>query len=140
MRKIIHVCVQSDELWALCDDGTVWAICDGGTRWQMLPPIPQDQPAEVLPPLIMPAPRWPPYGIDQPIWAVATAGDHAMALDGPDSLTDAINSGCVFVEGRDAADALTIYAVRDVRTAYVQKYHVTVGGSRVEYLSQAIPF
>lgn len=139
-RKIINVYLDAENLWALCDDGTLWMMRDSGTAWSQCPSIPQDDPvlAEVAP--LIPSSRWPPKGFNHPIWGVATAGDHAMALDGPDALTMALDTNCILVEGEDEADALRCYAARDVRGAYVTKLRVTIEGLSREYLSDAIPF
>lgn len=143
-RKIINIYLETgDGLWALCDDGTLWTMRDSGTRWEKCIPIPQDEVdgSWIEPPPPLPAPtRWPPMGIDHPIWAVAIAGDHVMALDGPDDLTLAIDAAWVLVEGKDEADALRCYAARDVKGAYVTKMHATIDGARREYLSDCIPF
>lgn len=135
-------------LHALCDDGTVWwRVHEPGVRdlWHRAADIPQGDADpifdEVAPPPPLPAPtRWPPMGIDHPIWAVSIAGDHVMVLDGPDDVTLAIDAAWVFVEGKDEADALRCYAARDVKGAYVTKMHATIDGAPREYLSDCIPF
>ena len=130
-------------LHALCDDGTVWWRVhnpDAGDIWHKVTDIPQGDADPIFDEVLEPPSRWPPRGIDHPIWAVATMGDHAMALNGPDAFTMALDTGCVFVEGKDEADALRCYAARDVKGAYVTKMRITIDGLPREYLSDTIPF
>ncbi|OBX06656.1 hypothetical protein QV08_09615 [Gallibacterium salpingitidis] len=43
-RKIIQICSDLFDLFALCDDGTVWNLVHG-RRWKLLPEIPRDNPS-----------------------------------------------------------------------------------------------
>lgn len=40
-RKVVQISAIENEVFSLCDDGTVWSIASGEDRWIKLPNIPQ---------------------------------------------------------------------------------------------------
>jgi hypothetical protein len=45
MRKVTEVSVFEDNVYAVCDDGSLWRL-DGNARWHELPPIPDPPPEQ----------------------------------------------------------------------------------------------
>lgn len=136
MRKIVEMQAVSQEMFALCDDGSVWVRAIG--RWEQLSDIPQDDDREVEFETALTAPdAWLPNG--WPIWCVDLNDDSVVQV--PNAAVfirfyKAKDENWIMVEAGDEKAALQTAKA----PGSVGREIVTIDGERYDILSDTIPF
>lgn len=142
MRTLIQILAPSDQLIALCNDGSVWHMEDNGTRWERYPAIPQDdEPAPTLADT-----RWKPDG--WPIWCVDTGDESVVACPNIEVFVRWSKSASaratvapwVMVGAMSETAALHVWLDSQKPDTSIETKHIEFDGVKYPYLTDSIPF